>query len=145
MDNLLYIGQWQGFFQYGPEYGSIVAGQEAEFRIFIEEVIEGQFKGRVIDWDGLGANGEISSVKGFISGNFINFTKQYSENYLIDEWGDCITQDVVPGHKVVYEGNYDKMSNTFIGTWEISIDMEHTPHLTIEDVMTGTWRMHRQT
>lgn len=88
MDNLLYIGQWQGFFQYGPEYG-------------------------------IGANDEISIVEGFISGSFINFTKQYSENLMIDEWGNSYTQNDGRVPKIVYEGTYDKKTNTFIGTWEI--------------------------
>jgi hypothetical protein len=54
MSELLYIGQWQGFFSYGPEYGEIVHGQEVEFRLFIEEYNEGQFSGKVIDWEGIG-------------------------------------------------------------------------------------------
>ena len=144
MEDLIYIGQWQGFFQYGPEYGDFVEGKEAEFRLFIEGYLDGQFTGRVIDWEGLGVNGEIADVKGFISDNLISFTKQYPKFYIMDEWGNCETKEDVPGHQVVYEGTFDKESNTFSGNWEIVVDLKHTTDITIQDVVTGTWRMQRQ-
>ena len=50
MDNLLCIGQWQGFYSYGPEYEEYVESKEAEFRLFIEEITKDEFSGRVIDW-----------------------------------------------------------------------------------------------
>lgn len=143
MDNLLYIGQWQGFFKYGPEYGTIVEGQEAEFRLFIEEYKDGEFSGRVIDWEGLGANGEVSVVKGFVNEEMISFTKQYDQRFIIDEWGNSDIEKEVPGYKVIYEGHFDKKGNQFLGQWEIVSDIAHTPELTLEKVLTGTWRMHR--
>jgi hypothetical protein len=143
MENLLYTGQWQGFFKYGPEYGTIVEGQEAEFRLFIEELKEGQFKGRVIDWDGVGAEGETSIVNGFIKGDMISFTKQYEQHYIIDPWGESDIEHGEPGHKVIYEGYFDKKTNSFIGEWEIIYDITHTTELTIQEIFSGTWRMHR--
>ncbi|WP_153796621.1 hypothetical protein [Foetidibacter luteolus] len=143
MDNLLYIGQWQGFFKYGPEYGTIVEGQEAEFRLFIEEYKDGQFSGRIIDWEGIGTNGEVSVMKGFIHGNIVSFTKQYHQSIIIDEWGNSSSEEGVPGHTVIYEGHFDKKTNHFVGKWEIVKDLAHAPDLTIEEVYTGTWRMHR--
>ena len=143
MDNLLYIGQWQGFFKYGPEYGTIVEGQEAEFRLFIEDHKDGEFSGRIIDWEGFGVNGEVSVVKGFVNGDLISFTKQYSQSFIIDDWGNSSTEEKVPGHRVLYEGRFDKKTNHFLGAWEIVRDLAHTPELTLEEVMTGTWRMHR--
>ena len=123
MDNLLYIGQWQGFFKYGPEYGTIVEGQEAEFRLFIEEYKDGEFSGRVIDWEGFGANGEVSIVKGFVNGEMIGFTKQYDQSFIIDECGNSSIEQGIPGHKVIYEGRFDKKENHFFGQWEIVSDM----------------------
>jgi len=66
MDDLLNIGQWQGFFKYGPEYGNLINGKEAEFRLFIEDYTNGQFSGRVIDWEGFGVEGKTAFGKGFI-------------------------------------------------------------------------------
>jgi hypothetical protein len=85
MNNLLCIGQWQGFYSYGPEYGEYIEGKETEFRLFIEEITKDEFSGRVIDWDGFGADGQISEVKGFISGQVISFIKKYPNCQLMDE------------------------------------------------------------
>ena len=143
MEELLYIGQWQGFFEYGPEYGDFVQGHQAEFRLFIEAYQDGQFSGRIIDWEGLGANGEVADVKGFIDEDLISFTKQYPQMHTIDKWGNSGVEQDVPGHKVVYEGRFEKTTKSFVGTWEINTEVEHTPESTLEYVMTGTWRMHR--
>ena len=142
MTDLLHIGQWQGFYQYGPEYGEYVEGKEAEFRLFIEEFREGEFKGRAIDWDGFGASGEVSEVQGFVEDRFISMTKKYSRSYSIDEWGNQLEEDK-EGHTVVYEGVFDIKSNCFVGTWEIATDLEHTQDLTLQHVVGGTWSMHR--
>ncbi|HEU4471696.1 MAG TPA: hypothetical protein VFR58_11465 [Flavisolibacter sp.] len=144
MEDLLSVGQWQGFYTYGPEYGKLIEGQEAEFRLFVEACSEGQFSGRAIDWDGIGTNGEVAVINGFIDGDIISFTKQYAEYHTIDEWGNTAVLKDMPGHKVVYEGRFDRVSNTFTGTWEIVFDLKHTTDLTFEEVSTGTWRMHRQ-
>jgi len=144
MNDLLYIGQWQGFYTYGPEYGEIVAGKEAEFRLFIEEYGDNQFSGKCIDWEGIGADGEFSKVTGFIKGDFISFTKEYPHYYVMDEWGNSSIEPDLAGHTVVYEGRFEPHLNSFVGTWEINIAIDHIGELTIEEVLTGTWRMKRQ-
>lgn len=143
MKNLLSIGQWQGFYEYGPEYGPIVEGKEAEFRLFIEEYHDGEFKGRAIDWDGFGATGQVAMVQGFIHEGLLSLTKHYPNNYVIDERGERMIEEGKQGHTVIYEGRFDKNANCFIGTWEIEMDLEHTPDKTFQAVVTGTWRMHR--
>ncbi len=143
MDNLLYIGQWQGFFKYGPEYGSIVEGKEAEFRLFIEAYKDGKFSGRIIDWDGFGADGEVSAVEGVVKEDNIIFTKKYDRNFIVDEWGNSGIEEKVSGHKVVYEGRFDKKANHFLGEWKIVSDLSHSRILTHEEVLTGTWQMYR--
>lgn len=143
MDNFLEVGQWQGFFQYGSEYGTIVEGQEAEFRLFVEEYHNGQFKGRVIDWEGFGVDGEVSVLHGFVDADIISFTKQYDKMFVIDEWGNSSIDENCPGHRVIYEGRFDKKSKQFVGRWEIIDEVAHTPELTVEHVVTGTWRMHK--
>lgn len=137
---ILSIGQWQGFFRYGPEYG-FLEGQEAEFRLFIEEFNNGQFTGRIIDWEGLGADGQVSQVKGFINKGFISFVKQYACLHAFDDYGNNLEAPDIPGHKVVYEGRFDEKLNVFTGKWEISIEVEHTSGWTLEEVSSGTWHM----
>ncbi len=141
MAHLLSVGQYQGFFQYGPEYGGIVAGKEAEFRLFVELFSEGQFEGRIIDWEGMGADGEIAIVKGFIKDTFISFTKQYPTNLGIDEWGNTFKTDDLEGYIVYYEGQFNPQKDCFSGKWEIVSVLEDQPDFTVEDVATGTWRM----
>ena len=140
---ILDIGQWQGFFRYGREYGNL-EGQEAEFRLFVEEYKNGQFTGRIIDWEGVGANGEVAQVTGFIKEGFISFIKQYAYLHGFDDDGNIVEAPDLPGHRVVYEGRFDEKLNVFTGKWEIAMEVEHRPEWTMEQVSTGTWRMHRQ-
>ena len=140
---ILSIGQWQGFFRYGREYGNL-EGQEAEFRLFVEEYKNGQFTGRIIDWEGVGANGEVAKVSGFIKEGFISFVKQYAYFHTFDRNGNDLDAPDLPGHKVVYEGRFDEKLNVFTGQWEIRMEVGHSPDYTIEEVSTGTWRMHAQ-
>jgi hypothetical protein len=143
MNSLLEIGQWQGFFTYGPEYGEIVRNKDAEFRLFIEQLNDDQFSGRIIDWEGMGAEGEISIVKGFVHGELISFTKTYSNFLAIDEFGNSENYADMPGHTVYYEGQYVKETNIFEGTWEIREETASTNEILIEDIATGTWFMNR--
>lgn len=144
MENILHIGQWQGFFQYGSGYGEFISGQEVEFRLFIEEYKDGIFSGRIIDWDGYEADGEVSYVKGFVENHFISFTKQYDRHLTFDEMGNTVIVEGSDGLQVVYEGRFDEKNNRFIGKWEIINAALHTPVITVEYVAKGTWEMQRQ-
>jgi hypothetical protein len=141
MEDFLHIGQWQGFFQYGSEYGEYIEGKEVEFRLFIENFEKGNFSGRIIDWEGVGANGEVSKVEGFINGNFISFRKGYPQLLIIDEWGETSTHPATTGHTVAYEGNYDHDKNYFFGTWQISFEIGQVGEFLVEELNNGTWRM----
>lgn len=141
MKDILDIGQWQGFFRYGAEYGKLIGGQEAEFRLFIEEYCDGQFSGRIIDWEGIGANGEVSTVNGLLNNDFISFTKQYSTSFGLDNMGNSIIIEGVPGHSVVYEGRFDPKSKRFSGTWNIRLSIGFSSKGVVNNVATGTWRM----
>lgn len=143
MSHLLSLGQYQGFFQYGAVYGTLIEGQKAEFRLFIEEYKNGIFSGRIIDWEGMGADGEVSAVQGFIEGDLISFTKQYSRRLIFDDFGNTTIEEGMPGYAVIYEGHFDKETNNFQGSWEIVQDTFHTPTLMIEDISSGSWRLHR--
>jgi len=112
--------------------------------MFIENYEAGKFSGRVIDWEGLGAQGEVSKLSGFIDGNFISFTKEYTHLHVIDQWGNTASHSDVPGHMVFYKGVYDRDSKCFHGSWKTSPEVVTIDELTIEEVNTGTgtWRMY---
>ncbi len=140
-DNLLHIGQWRGYFRYGAEYGELIAGQEAEFRLFIESFESGQFGGKVIDWQGYGAEGEVSALTGFIDDGFISFTKRYGHHIAMDENGTMYNDEHRNGHCVHYEGQYDSGQQAFTGIWEI---YDEAPDGVAQDSGiwgSGTWRM----
>ena len=141
MSDLISLGQWQGFFRYGPEYGNL-EDAEAEFRLFVENVQDGQFTGRIIDWNGTGANGEVAMVTGYVNDDFISFTKQYHHFHIIDDFGNTEELPDQPGHLVDYEGYYNYKTSSFVGTWAIVMVVAHTPEMTQELTMTGTWHMH---
>jgi hypothetical protein len=137
----LHKGQWQGFFCYGPEYPQFVEGKEAEFRLFVEDFHEGKFRGRVIDWEGFGVDGEVADVVGLVENDIISFTKTYNQLLIIDEWGRSRTVPDEPGHVVTYEGSFDIDTGSYVGIWEISYDLGGDDEFSIEHICTGTWRM----
>lgn len=143
MTNLLSIGQWQGFFKYGAEYGFVVAGQEAEFRLFVETREGTGFSGKIIDWDGFGVDGQVATVKGFVEENDIGFMKQYEQRFIIDEEGNSSVDENWPGHRVFYKGSFNANTNQFEGTWEIFGDIEFFTDAVPEKVAGGTWRLIR--
>lgn len=140
MEEPLSVGQWQGFFSYGPEYGEILEGAEVEFRMFIEHFKNGEFSGRIIDWNGAGENGAVCFMKGFIDGDFISFIKQYNRLHTFDQWGNVETNDT-KGYEVLYEGRLFTKEKCVRGTWEISFTIADEAEQSIEEVSTGTWRI----
>jgi hypothetical protein len=140
-NHYLHIGQWQGFYQYGPEYGRNIEGKEAEFRLFIEDMVDGRFKGRCIDWSGFGAEGEVAIVEGFVDGFFISFVKQYDAAFYVDDWGRSALIEEATGHTVEYQGHYNLSAKCFKGRWEISKVVGSSENETIEEFCSGTWTL----
>lgn len=95
-----FTGQWVGSFAYGPEYGDDLEGKKVQFRIFIDTFKDGQFTGKSVDLEGIGANFEIAQVKGYIDKDFISFTKEYPHFYGLDEAGNTINDKNKP-HPIV--------------------------------------------
>lgn len=141
MEDIIHIGQWQGFFKYGRSYGGFLDGKEAEFRMFIETYDKGRFTGRIIDWEGFGAEGEVATLSGSIDGNAIRFTKQYNQLLLLDELGNLSADPRHPGYTVHYEGTYDLKTKCFYGRWKISIYYEDSGETLVDQRGAGTWRM----
>lgn len=138
-----FTGQWVGHFAYGPDYGDELAGEKVHFRLFIDSFKEGEFVGRSIDLEGIGANYEVAEVKGYVEGNFINFTKQYPYLYGLDEAGKTI-ENKSKSHPIVsYVGEYNENTRTFTGQWELRVEIEPVGEYWLEDICTGTWEIRK--
>ena len=136
-------GQWVGHFAYGSEYGEDFVGEKVQFRVFVDKYESGEFEGRSIDLEGIGANYEIAQVKGYIDGAFISFTKQYPYLYTLDESGNTI-EDKSRQHPIIaYSGEYNPNTQTFSGQWELRMEIEPVGEYWLEDIWTGTWEIRK--
>ena len=138
-----FTGQWVGHFAYGPEYGDDIVGEKVQFRLFIDSFKDGQFNGRSVDLEGIGANYEIAQVIGFIDGNFISFTKQYPHLYGLDETGNTFNDKDKQHPIVAYSGEYKLNTKTFAGQWELRMEIQPVGEYWLEDICTGTWEIRR--
>ena len=135
------LGQWIGQFIYGPEYGEGMWGEKVQFRLFINELSSGQFSGTSVDVEGYGANMDISIIKGFLTDDFISFTKEYSEHFIIEENGEQIKYPSKLKPRLSYEGHYNFRSKSFNGEWELWANEKLAGEVSIVDIFTGTWEM----
>ena len=137
------IGQWIGHFTYGSEYGDDLAGEKVQFRLFVDSFKDGQFTGRSIDLEGIGANYEIAQVNGYIDGDFISFAKQYPHFYGFGETGNTITVKNKQHPIVAYSGEYKFSTKTFAGQWELRMEIQPIGEYWLEDISSGTWEIHK--
>ena len=144
MSNLIdFNGQWARHFTYGTEYEDGIAGGKVQFRLFVDSFQDGQFIGRSVDLEGIGANYEIAQVNGYIDGDFISFSKQYPHLYGLDEAGNKI-EDKSRQHPIVsYSGEYNVNTKIFSGQWELRMEIEPVGEYWLEDICTGTWEIRR--
>lgn len=135
-------GQWTGFFVYGSDYGENMHGEKVQFRLFLRDIQDGQFEGKGVDLEGVGANFDEAIIKGFVDGTFISFTKEYEEYFFIDEEGNKILEaDHNPSPRLSYSGEYNERSKTFSGEWEIWTNERPFDTGTLVDIGTGKWEM----
>jgi predicted HicB family RNase H-like nuclease len=125
-------GQWAGYFTYGPEYGEEMHGEKVEFRIFIDESSDGLFEGKCVDIEGRGVDFEKSTVKGFIDGDVISFTKEYPAQHPQQH-----------PQQLVYSGQFNNRIASFGGQWEIWLNERPHDKGLIVDIRTGTWEMRK--
>jgi hypothetical protein len=138
-----FTGQWVGHFAYGQEYGEDIAGETVQFRLFVDSFKNGQFTGRSVDLEGIGANYEIAQVKGYIDEDFISFTTEFPHLYGLNEAGNTL-EDKNKQHPVVsYSGEYNTNTQTFAGQWELRMEIAPVGEYWLEDIATGTWEMRR--
>ena len=136
-------GHWIGFFTYGPDYGEGMAGKKVHFRLFIEDLNDGQFQGKCVDTEGIGASFDTSIVKGFLDHTFISFTKEYPTNYLVDEKGNKILDTRNPPPRLSYSGQYNNKAKSFIGKWEIWANERPYGEGSLVNILTGNWEMYK--
>jgi len=142
MDNPIpLLGQWLGYYEYGPDYGERFEGQQVQFRIFVDAQQNGQFQGRCIDFDGFGANLLVAQIIGFVDGNVISFTKHYPSHFSTDDDGNCTIDESRPHSVINYQGIYDRTRNIIYGDWDIRTEVEYFFLMKRTYVVKGSWEM----
>ncbi len=136
-------GQWVGHFTYGPEYGEEMQGEKVQFRLFISEFGDGQFKGTSVDTEGYGANFDTAVINGFLADDFISFTKEYPDYFIIGEEGEKVKDSSIVNPRLSYEGEYNFHSKSFSGEWELWTNEELAGDGSIVDISSGTWVMNK--
>jgi hypothetical protein len=134
-------GQWIGQFIYGPEYGGQMHGEKVQFRLFINEKSAGQFSGISVDIEGYGANMDTATINGFLVDDFISFTKEYPDNFIIDDNGQQVEDRSNVKPRLSYQGHYNFHSKSFNGEWELWANEELAGEGSIVDIFSGTWEM----
>jgi hypothetical protein len=133
-------GQWLGHFKYGPEYGELY-GESVSFSFILEELSEGQFQGKCYELEGVGCNSDVSVVKGYVDGDNIHFTKEYSTDFQIQEDGTVSKNTLSIKPILTYDGEYNFRTGLYTGQWELEINLGPTINGDLLDICTGTWEM----
>ena len=139
----LIAGQWMGYFDYGPEYGPEFYGEKVTFSFAIQQLDNGQFEGKCIELDGLGMNPGIATIRGYIDGNSIQFTKEYPQDFEMDIKGNSVKSSLHQKPLLTYYGEYDNTENAFIGHWELEANYGPTVKGDLITIDTGSWQMKR--
>ena len=105
------------------------------------------FEGTRIDAETKDHITEPITVKGFVTGEFINYTVQYPYAYFIDdETGEIVLEKDTPHPGVTYTGEYDSASKAYFGEWTVIFAEERIGLFqddTIEESWSGKWQMWR--
>jgi len=142
MENSIKLsGQWVGSFVYGPEYGDEMYGEKVRFRFYIEEIGDGQFNGTSVDIEGFGANLDTATIKGFLTDDFISFTKVYPKYFILEENGMTSEDTSKPQPRLSYSGQYNSRTKYFNGQWELWSNGILSGDGSVVDIYTGTWEM----
>lgn len=139
IDPKFFIGQWAGFFDYGPQYGSELHGEKVSFRLYIKFYWDGQFIGECVDYDGVGSNFEKATINGFLDGDFISFIKRYTHFLGFDESGNPIEDESKPHPEIYYQGQYNQNRKAFIGSWEMQIENSSFDEKSEIEISSGKW------
>ena len=139
IDPKFFLGQWAGFFVYGPEYGNKLHGEKVSFRLYIKFYWDGIFIGECVDHDGVGSNFEKATINGFLDGDFISFIKRYPHFHGFDEKGNPIEDEKIPHPEIHYTGQYNHNRKAFIGSWEMQIGIHALDEESEVEINAGKW------
>ncbi len=112
--DLIYCGEWSGFYTYGQGYRDSIKGTTSNFSIEIEAE-NGTIKGTSKEEDK-----ETAIINGFIVDEFIGFVHQYPNKYSFNSEGESTSDPALPGSKVFYTGLFDQQTSSFRGIWRIN-------------------------
>ena len=138
-DNIIVGGHWIGSYSYGDQYPEKVKRSIVEFSAKISENENGSFIGTINE---IGEIDETSKIEGNVTRNNIRFIKTYEKSYSIDEDGLIKSGSHGPQH-VLYEGKYDKSTQTFKGEWKIEVTYILEDGREIKRLSSGSWKLQR--
>lgn len=134
-------GNWTGTITYGKEYWKF-KGKELYFDMELAQHGE-EFKGTAIDIGGWGISPDQAIVEGSITGNKIDFAKQYSSLHYFSN-GKVKIDPSAKGNIIAYSGVFDEVTQTFQGEWVIRGKVKLFGFIPIHYKNTGTWTMRRK-
>ncbi len=132
-------GHWKGFYEYDSIYEVTV--RKATFRMILDDLGNGRFRGKCIDLEGAGSNVDVATIEGYMENSFISFTKEYPIFFEKDENGNEIELKSTSKPLLTYMGQYDWLNKTFSGTWEILMDDEEDKGGNMIISGAGKWEM----
>lgn len=132
-------GKWKGQYTLGPEY-EIDEGKSFEFLLELRDE-NGTFIGKCIEDGILEKLSEPITISGFWNEEIISFTKHYPFLYYTDENGELIIDRTKEHPEIVYTGEYNTLSNTFSGDFEMLVESIPQGDGWLETKLTGIWSM----
>jgi hypothetical protein len=141
MNSISLNGKWQGEYTLGQEYES-GEGISSEFLLDIIEK-KGILKGTCTEPGISELFSNPITIKGFIEGVLISFIKQYPCLFFITEDNQYRIDTSQKHPDIEYQGEYDEETDSFHGTFTMISDATQYGYGWFEDVLSGSWRMHR--
>ncbi len=136
-------GHWRGEVVLGKKYQNM-EGQKIFFDLEIVQY-HNQITGVAVDVGGYGASPDEAAINGTISGNDIQFVKQFVHEHYFLEDGTLFVDKSRPGHLIYHSGNYREESGTFSGVWRNRGKFKLFGLIPIYfNAGEGTWEMERK-
>ena len=136
-----FSGKWDGFYIYLEGYDSDYFGEKVKFSLILEEEAR-SFKGSCQEEESEFSVNDVSKAEGFIDEeNLISFVLEHPSLVFVTDDGETY-KDENQTMTVRYEGEYDEITDTFFGNWNI----DEMVHLEGEEFYlegAGVWKMTR--
>lgn len=134
-------GNWTGVIIYGKGYREN-QNKELYFDMHIKQDAE-KIYGEAFDTGGTGVSTDVAIIKGTFIQNKISFTKQYTHSHFYTD-DEVIIDKSMPGHIIVYAGEFDESQQTFKGSWVITQKVWFFGIIPYRYTCRGTWTMYRK-